>query len=567
MTDEEQADATFEEQHTQDGTLQLNAGDTEDSSNGYSDHEINVSRDTANNYHTMKWKRLKKHYNDQYLDLFNLTYENAPSEMSSAYADGQVGAVLWSLEEKQLFFNAVDRFGRHDLPKIARAVRTKSQIEVKGYLDHLDRANIDSHLYQRQIHNVSLPDIPAAVEIGEECEQMLSNAADALAAFQEQYDVQAGLMQHGPEWIIDWAVAAKLDAAADKIDCPNEEEDTSQVTLSTDRHQLFRVSKMLSLSEQFFMASSVDTDHNDWQSVAEKGQRPALTQDVMDDLYELIVSQTQRIIQATVVIAKSQSGVHDESEDFFSGDITSEDIRAALDVLKMPHDARSFWTCLPRRSGLQVLSGSHGSKTSRNAPMTYKEVEATLSATELRGRRRFRSESMDRSSSRVAEMDDRPNETSSEADTSDTIDEQSAQEKDSSIDESDQSSDSESDRSSDEPAGNVVGTQPRLSRDKRRKVLEAAQEEYTERLDQRSRRQEEVEIWQLLGKEAESSIKYEEEELGVRPRSLRKTEEELQGWRCTYVSEWESIGKVVPDEDFGATARSKKRKVEASAMQ
>ncbi|KAI9877221.1 MAG: hypothetical protein M1823_007139, partial [Watsoniomyces obsoletus] len=77
-----------------------------------------------------RWRRLQPLYNDGYVELFRETFEFISDDAdSSEYQRSQLGAVTWEPVEKSRLFKALPHVGRHNLPLLAKCVRTKSQLE------------------------------------------------------------------------------------------------------------------------------------------------------------------------------------------------------------------------------------------------------------------------------------------------------------------------------------------------------------------------------------------------------------------------------------------------------
>jgi hypothetical protein len=92
-----------------------------------------------------------------------------------------------------------------------------------------------------------------------------------------------------------------------------------------------------------------------------------------------------------------------------------------------------------------------------------------------------------------------------------------------------------------------------VTHSKRKRLLEEEQDEYMEELDQRSRAAEETRLRRELDPNSTVRIK-EESELPrrKRPKVLRKTIEEVNGWQGPYLAVWEAYDlTAAAPEDAG----------------
>lgn len=528
-------------------------------------------------FHEQKWRRLRKHYSDQYLDLFKKTFEGDTQESSTDDLDlTQLGAVIWEPAEKTRLFDAVDRKGRHDLRAISDAVESKSEIEVKAYLDNLREQFADRQLFKAQTKNVSHAEIPASFEIGRECEAVLNQAAEALAAFQEQYDFAVG-QRMNPVWLIDPTTAAQLDQSTHEreIESNSSDEEGAEkdAPLSAQATRFFHLSAFITLSEWFFMNQA--SEHSDnWRQLAEDGQRPAMTMDVVSDFYNLITSFTRRLIQTCIFLAMSR--IRSSASTYYrhGGIVRHEDVSAALAVLGVKSSSADFWVGLARRNALSVVDGGHKKGASTTNVMSYEEVEEILSTP--RRRRSVSATSEENTYSQASSADSgASHESDSDEDDSSGDDEDGKEdeEQSSEIAPSDEDEDDETDgdpsgESEHHPATKQVPIIP-MSQQEKIELLEQDQDEYMDRLDQQTRKQEEARLLHMLGLPGENELEEEDEdddddtmELGRRPKVLRKSVEECMGWSGVYQAEWEGGNGVVPAEAFTEVgSRVKRRKL------
>jgi len=159
---------------------------------------------------------VESHYNDEYRVLFNDHVAKAASrfEVNETARDSalQIGSSLWAAKEKAVFFAALERLGRHDLPGIAGAIGTKSQAESRTFLLTLQDAARD-----RGDTKLTLRDIPAAIELGPACDLQLERAADALARHQERHEASLEKERYGEYWLVTPRIADRIDDAINGV--------------------------------------------------------------------------------------------------------------------------------------------------------------------------------------------------------------------------------------------------------------------------------------------------------------------------------------------------------------
>lgn len=162
-------------------------------------------------------KQLRRHdvesnYNDDYRLLFNEQVEAAASrfEIATDVRDNatQIGSSFWTPDEKAVFFAALERLGRDDLPGIAGAIGTKSEFEARAFLLTLQSAADD-----RGDTRLTLRDVPAAIELSGECSEHLERVADALAWYQERHEASLEQERYGEYWLITPQIADDIDDA------------------------------------------------------------------------------------------------------------------------------------------------------------------------------------------------------------------------------------------------------------------------------------------------------------------------------------------------------------------
>ncbi|KIW16385.1 hypothetical protein PV08_06436 [Exophiala spinifera] len=512
-------------------------------------HEPGSATDSssATSFHERKWDRLRRNYVDNYLELFKKTFETPEdSDSASEFPATQLGAVTWESAEKASFFQALRIKGRHDIQSISLFIGSKSEIEVKAYLDSLRDQEAERQLFEARPNNISHAEIPAALEIDGECEAMLDQAAEALEAFQEHFD-SAVAQRETQTWLIDAPKASELDVKEDEKDSISNAEPGSEAgDLQGPEKVLsfFHLSTFLSLSERFFMNSSQDA--TTWHQLVEEGQRPAMTLDTVTDLYNLVTSFTQRVVQTCIFIACSRIRASTSAHYKPSRLIRTEDVSTALTVLGAATSLRDFWIRLPRRNQLSIIGGGHRKGASVRDVMSYNEVEAVLSASK-RGRSMSTTSEGSHQSRAVSPL------TSTSSSVEDEHEECEASDDSSLTALSENDSDGASLNSS--ILGSIV--------DRSGESSSADEDEYLERLDQQAGQEEASRLVTFLGHVGKLATKEEDLAVGSKPpRESRKPVEDCMGWSAIYQSEWERDGSIIPAQYFCETTdRAKRRKI------
>ncbi|CAO2653491.1 Nn.00g029020.m01.CDS01 [Neocucurbitaria sp. VM-36] len=154
---------------------------------------------------------LEGKYNDAYRVLFNEDVSHAAARFDAGsqsyqhYAT-QIGSSIWSCKEQTTLFAALERLGRDDIPGIASAIGTKSIPETHEVLLLLQDAAT-----RQGDAKVTLRDIPAAIEVGNECSEQLDIAGEALAWYQETFEASQEQERFGDYWLITPVIAESIE--------------------------------------------------------------------------------------------------------------------------------------------------------------------------------------------------------------------------------------------------------------------------------------------------------------------------------------------------------------------
>lgn len=308
--------------------------------------------------------------------LYNEIVEDAAARFnpSDTLAWKQIGASTWKSEERAIFFAALDRIGRHDVPAIAKAIGTKSIAEVRQYIMLLDGAE------EHHLSTLQMSDVPAAVEISPECERQLEIARDGLMCRQERFEVTRERERYGDYWLITPDIADEIEAAhmpsrrssfgsspppnpgeMAQTDGAQEEPPKPQILQDVPEGDLLVPTMMLELSRTLFMNGHPNplSANPHWSNFTSPlAPEPSLYRSALMDFHTLAVSLTKRLVQATIYQATSRIRAQGwRTQKGPSRNVGKRDVLAALDILRLERNGRERWKTVARRCRLRVVRG------------------------------------------------------------------------------------------------------------------------------------------------------------------------------------------------------------------
>lgn len=338
------------------------------------DGHYSLKRPAEDDLLPRQFKRQKGVLNTDYLDLLNRDIEDAAQRVCFTHEDNetalgstQIGLTYWSLPEKKLFFEAIARLGQTDLPGIASRIGTKSEVEVNHYLDVLRRARL---LRQREVRRpaIEFSEIPAAVELSQQCCHALDEAADAISVRQERKEE---LREEG-KWGECWEITPKIAHRLDKGESINGSQ-------KLQFKGLFNLHTWLRLSERVFMNSSIPSEN--WQYI--DNSPPSMWATTFEDFHSLAVSITKRLVQTTLFMSMSRIRAKRELHPNTRDIVRAQDVQAAIASLGMKLDSRQFWSKCARRLRLEVQEEPPSNdEEGEGEPLSYEEIEDLLSQTD-----------------------------------------------------------------------------------------------------------------------------------------------------------------------------------------
>jgi hypothetical protein len=443
------------------------------------------------------------------------------------YNPTQNGVAIWTSQEKEILFSMLDRKGKNGVAEIAQAIGSKSELEVQEHLKLLHRGLERQHVRDSHSRTVVLGEVPAALEISQECCKALDDYAELLALEERRAEDVVGRKLHQNVWIVDREIAEMVEEQLDKRDETPLPGSSVYVTA-----ELFNINKWIRLSERFFMNAGGPKLEDNWVNVACADETPSITADALADFYALAINVTRRLVHSTLFFAMSRLRNMRETGNRKARIVRSRDVKTALNVLNMPRDRFDFWVGLARRCSLQVADLRH-KKGWQSELMDYDEVEDILAGrVPVDESQDARSASRRRSESRAPH---------------DTVEDD----------------DNESDVYS--YASSILSSPEMTPVDEPSVNLE---EEHAEAIDQLNNASEEMRLWNLMGQPAPSGISSlasnaEQGSKLRKPIGERKTKEDLVNWRdrTVYRSDWEEYGHEVQDlyENLSENRRKRRR--------
>ena len=401
----------------------------------FSQHRQPDSRQEAESNQSWDWIRgeasRQTQVNDGYRALFDQTFKEAPASErrdSELLPPSKIGASYWTSVEKEDFFLALARCGHDDVPTLSKAVATKSEPEVKLYISLLRQAADEANANLPPNADFAPQNTPAACEIGQECEDALDVAAEALAERAESDDVDLEKQRYRNLWLIDEDTAAEMERSLEQErnspaalggsgideavkvvsgeglgdDEPPKSDKTSErqegeatrfhsvekaphsvVKSSFPSTQLLRPEMFLELSRNLFMNAPSETGNN-WRTIGRLSRTssdPAIFHSAFDDFNTLARHRTRKLVQASLFQTMSRLRGKDDQNPVEV--VTEKDVRAAADLIGMHVNRKKFWATVAGRCRVDVYSDSkkwrNGRKGTRDGvKLSWEEVQAEL---------------------------------------------------------------------------------------------------------------------------------------------------------------------------------------------
>jgi RNA polymerase I-specific transcription initiation factor RRN5 len=510
-------------------------------------------------------KRLRSFYSNDYRGLLNVDIHDAATGMIGEdqipLHSSQIGLSIWTSAEKDTLFTGLSRLGRDNVQGIAARIGSKSELEVQEYIHLLHRGMVEKALNEPRQQMLDHTDLPAAVQVSQECCTLLERAADALAFRQDQYEEQVEETKKGEYWLLtsevsQWVEENRKEEGGEQI--------IQEVLPSAN---LLNLKQWLALSQNIFMNPAAPREEDNWQAIADPGETPGIRATAFEDFHSLMVSTTKRLLSTTLFCTMSRLRAVD-SRSYKRAEVNLEDVEAAVKILHLNSNSNEFWIGCARRCQLEVFDGNPPLKSRDAIGMTYDEVESALSqgrdsTRQPRSQARVQGEDspglgniLDESGSDKDEMEDIL--TDSEPEDNHDRDSAGAFEYLGNIGLDKTGPIDPSDSEFKAPPSHLERIRMKV---KLEKAFERAQNRYTEAFDTQASLMEERRLWALLKQSPPFEIKPESMELPKRPDVQRKEKDELGDWRdyLEYWSQWETLDTPVLCRSFARSSKKRSR--------
>ena len=523
-----------------------------------------------------KAKRPKGLYNDSYRQLLNEEIRDAllpTTESHDRLPQSQIGVTIWTPMEKESFFTALSRLGKDNVRGIASRIGSKSELEVQEYIQLLHQGLLEKTSNEPRRQLLGFTDMPAAIQLSQECCSELEKAADALASRQNRYEEQKEQQKWGHSWLLNSDVNFWVEEHLAEKDGSHNLREVLPAA------ELLNLRNWLELSTRVFMNPAAPREEENWQSLAEPGEEPSIRATAFADFHRLAISVTKKLVSTTIFCSMSRLRAMDPRSFNRYDIIKPTDVEAAAKIIGLEPNSSGFWRDCPRRCNLDIIKSTLAAAGDQS-PMGYDEVENILnnrmkssqSAAPPDGEAGRPAISLQASSSpdiSPPESSDRVSSSGSELQ-SETEDVEMDSPARNLAFEYLQGVEIEYNGPIDPSGSEFEHPHIRKKRMKKdtmaREALDRAHVEYTEAFDIQASLLEEQRLWNILKRKPPFAVKPEEVELPKRPTQERKEEDELKDWRdrMQFWSQWETLDQPVPTHAFSRpAARTPNQRVSA----
>ena len=480
--------------------------------------------------------RRRRHYNTKYHTLFNQMVRDLRIDAREFDEDdlhtSQIGITKWSPQEKDQLFRGLARYGRDNLLAIAALIESKTELEVHIYLRLLQEASTKQHLFGEKHSLIRPADIPAALDVSEECNHALDKAADALEALQQRCEAQEEKQKHADLWRLDQKTAGWVNR------CLREgEERRIIIHEQLPAAELLDLGSFLKLSANIFMNSSEPSSN--YRSFVPHSEKPSIMFTAFAELYTLVLSITKRLVQSSLFFAMSRLRATQSSSYAHSRLVKKADIRVALKAVGMKNNATDYWVQVPRRCRLNVYDQS--STKYSGEVMEYNEIERLLTQGKSAAARKFF-----RANASEDEL------TTSMPDKGSLPESESESESESEA-ESECRSLAPSSSSIEDPISSSSGSDAATEASALGESFDERLDTYLECSDENKSRIEELRLWKILGVDPPGDFLVDQSSVRRRdPGPYRKERDDLDDWRewVDFKPTWEAYDLDGLDSDL-----------------
>ncbi|KAJ5794801.1 hypothetical protein N7457_001400 [Penicillium paradoxum] len=463
----------------------------------------------------------------------------------NVYKVSQHGSVVWTSTEKQLFFSVLERKGKGGIKELVAAIGTKSELEVIEYIRFLHKALEAQCLSDKHVERMPvLSDIPAAMELSQECCDLLEDYGDILVFQDSLLQTKAGTKKHGDNWIVTSAHAQRL------VDA----EDTARGDLRL-AAGLLNLPEWIRLSQTLLMNFGGSKADDNWWRLATQGDKitaeghtASMTAEGAVDFYSLAVSITRRLVQSSIFFSMSRVRSASRTGRDRKRHVRTQDVRAAIEVLNMKHRRPNF-VDIARRNEI-VIEDILNRKGWVSTVFSYDEAEEIIDKNEWFRYRKDGTISRKKRGEEVSDDDDAEDDEEMEDDQH--AEPESEPEPESEVEpeplsEVEEEEDDEDDDDSLPTRESSELSSPVGSSDELGMEMDP-EEEQADIADQNISRSHEANLRRLMDQPLPSILneitKAEDTETENKPQLERRTRQDISNWRdrTLYRSEWEEYG-------------------------
>jgi len=227
-------------------------GDSTENTESESDRKPAPKRGTPGRRRGQQIDKFNPEYVKELNDAIALanSLELCPNSLKVLRGSWVVGS-WWSHTEKHKFFNLIARIGRHDVVALASSMKTKSIVECRAYLKLLKEAVVEANenLLYKGGRLPGMVDMPAAVEISDECAGALEEEAQLLENRTVANEQRREKNKWGNFWLLDGDTSEHIEDLYESYENGSDEEGLEKIREFAPEAELLSVSSMLNLSE------------------------------------------------------------------------------------------------------------------------------------------------------------------------------------------------------------------------------------------------------------------------------------------------------------------------------
>jgi hypothetical protein len=194
-------------------------------------------------------------FTEEYVELLNSEIRLASNRQiysastSSTRVGSHVMGSFWSKEEKDTFFDHLAALGKDRVDAIAKAIGSKSVVECQAYMIALHNGLAETREWvgSRSRDTVGPKEIPAAVELSDECIEALDRQAQLLEDRKKRDEERIEKRRWEEFWLMTPVLARQIDTLYQSADIDGVHDIAPEA-------ELLNVHQMLKLSEKYVLS-------------------------------------------------------------------------------------------------------------------------------------------------------------------------------------------------------------------------------------------------------------------------------------------------------------------------